>query len=153
MLLWVFVTGHLIRRSKWMRLSMGSLKQPQSHRPWFLEGTLTTLTSTGEATQRSTNSPGSSWKMESRDYNFLSQEGGQSHKEWCAVWPHTNKQGRPCCRCEHMSIQSILFLALKKYKHKFPQRIWGWKRFPINLHLTDTLYLTQRPNSTAFLNK
>lgn len=31
----------------------------------------------------------------------LSDTGcGGSHKEWCAAPPHTNKEGRPCWRCE-----------------------------------------------------
>lgn len=37
-------------------------KQPHRHTPWFLRGTSTSLTSSGEATKQSTNTPGDSWK-------------------------------------------------------------------------------------------
>lgn len=52
-------------RQEWrglMRPSTGSSKRPQSPRCWFLWEILTTLTSTKETTQWSTNHPGGSWK-------------------------------------------------------------------------------------------
>lgn len=54
-----------------MRISPGSLKQPQSHRHSFFWGTLSTLPSAGEAAQQSTSSLRGSF--ENTDDNFLSR--------------------------------------------------------------------------------
>lgn len=134
MLLWVFATGHLIRRSKWMRPSTGSLKQLQA------------LVFVGDF-----NYPDICWRSNivkhKQSRRFLESgkqrlqlpvtSSGWSHKEWCIVWPYTNREGR-VADVKIGWFRAFFFLALKNYKCKFPQWIWGWKKFHItNLHLTE----------------
>lgn len=65
--------------------------------PWFLWGTLTTLTFAGEEIQRRTNSPGGPCKALMTTFW---QGSGVSDKKWCDPRFYTNKEGRSCWRCE-----------------------------------------------------
>lgn len=90
-LLWVFATGHPIRKRKSMRNSVLSWKEPHSHRPWCSQGT-STLISAGKTTHVGTQEPRRF--LQGTDGNVLTQVVEEPSKRGVLLdLVLTNKEG------------------------------------------------------------